>query len=192
MAPIRPGCLATPVSSLVYQDQRDNDLIHNNVGLLHCKSKRLEVTDVKINPHLKVPWDLVLYDMISCVTLTGDQLIIKSFGSPGICAWHLFTGKIRWQVKGRLAGMRNWMTTRGIDTDGRGHLFVCDTANQCIQLFSLNGDYLGVLLRSGEQYLGTPFGIRWCCMTGSAIVLHHRNQDRCYLSVYTQKFIESM
>ena len=95
------------------------------------------------------PKDLVLQDIISCVSQEGYQLIIKSFGHNGISACDSVTGNTRWEVRGRLPGMQKCMTVGGIATDGQGHLFVCDTANQCIQIFSLYGDYLGVLLRSG-------------------------------------------
>ena len=127
---------------------------------------------------------LVLQD-ISCVSQEGRQLIIKSFGSGGICASDAITGKTKWEVKGRLPGMEKWMTARGIDIDGLGRLFVCDTNNQCVHMFSLNGDYPGVLLKSGEDSLGTPLKICCCRETFSVVVLHYKN-DHSYVSAFCQ------
>ena len=120
-----------------------------------------------------------------CVSQEGHQLIIKSFGHNGVFACDSVTGEIRWKVRGRLPGMQKWMTAHGIDTDERGHLFVCDTNNQCIHMFSLNGAYLGVLLKS-EDRLGIPLKICWCRETSSAAVLHHKN-NRCFVSAFWQQ-----
>ena len=179
VAPHHPGRLATRAKTLIYQDQGSS--AHGLRGL-NCSTYPPKGANINCIPSSKEFIGLQLLDMIGSVTLKSDELIIKSFGSGGICASHKTNGKMRWKVKGRLPGMQKSMIARGIDTDGRGHLFVCDTANQCIQMFSLNGDYLGVLLRSGEQDLGTPFRIRWCRRTSSVVVLHHRN-DRCCMSV---------
>ena len=184
VAPHRPGLLAIRDSSqrlLIYQDQGRGGL---GVGKLSCSSYPPKTTNMKNSPRSSEFIDLKLQDMISCVTLPNDELIIKSFGSNGICTSHITSGKIRWKAKGRLPGMQKSMIARGIDTDGRGHLFVCDIANQCIQIFSLDGDYLGVLLRYGEQDLGIPFRIRWCRVVSSAVILHHRN-DGCFISVFS-------
>ena len=181
LAPHHPGLLETrakPPKLFVYQDQGTRGFKG-----LHCSTYPPKGANINCIPCSKEFIGFELQDMISCGTLRGDDLIIASLGSGGICGSHKTSGKIRWRLKGRLPGMQNLMTARGIDTDGRGHLFVCDTANQCIQMFSLNGDYLGVLLRSGEQDLGTPFRIRWCRQTSSAVVLHHRN-NRCCMSVF--------
>ena len=187
VTPHHPGRLATRVSSpklLLYHDQGSRAVA---IGFLDCNTNPPKTTNVIKIPQFKESQNLELQDMISCVTVTSDQLIIKSFGSGGICASHKLSGEIRWEIKGRLPGMDKWMAARGIDTDGLGHLLVCDTANLCIQMFSLNGDYLGVLLRSEEQDLGTPFRIRWCHVTSSAVVLHHRH-NRCCISVFHPEF----
>ena len=76
------------------------------------------------------------------------------------------------------------MTARGIDTDGLGHLLVCDTANQCVQMFNLDGDYLGILLSSAEEKrLGTPLEIRWNHKISAAVVLHCKILQ-CFIDVF--------
>ena len=130
--------------------------------------------------------DLELKGMTFCVSQKGCHLIVKSFGDNGIAAFDLVTGNKRWEVRGMLAGMQKPMTAHGIDTDGQGHLFVCDTANQCIQMFSFNGEYLGVLLKSRDLCLGTPLRICWCRDTYSAVVLYHKN-SHCYIAAFRQQ-----
>ena len=39
-------------------------------------------------------------------------------------------------------GMKSQMKPSGITTDGRGRLFICDTANECILIFDTDGTYL--------------------------------------------------
>ena len=51
------------------------------------------------------------------------------------------------------------MNACGVATDRRGHIFVCDGANECIQLFSTDGRYLGEVFR--KQGRGRPDLIRW-------------------------------
>ena len=183
VAPHYPGLLATAASSpgiLIFSDQQGKV---GDVGWLDFCNYPPKLANMNHIADSKESLDMVLYDMISCVTLIGEQLIIKSFGSGGICASVAITGKTKWEVKGRLPGMDKWMTARGIDTDRLGHLLVCDTANQCVQMFNFGGEYVRSVLRSGEQDLGTPFRIRWYRDISSAIVLHRRN-ERYYISVY--------
>ena len=130
--------------------------------------------------------DFVLQDTMTCVSQEGYQLIIKSFGRDGISACDSVTDNIRWEVRGELPGMQKWMTVHGMATDGQEHLFICDTANECIQMFSLYGDYLDVLLRSGEDRIGTPLKMCWCQQTSSAVVLHYKN-NQCYISVFCKQ-----
>ena len=62
-------------------------------------------------------------------------------------------------ISGKLSGMENGLDAFGLTCDERGHLFVCDfdKGNRCVQMFSLpDGEYLGCLIREGEQGLGTP------------------------------------
>ena len=183
VVPYHPGRLATAASSpeiLLFSDQQGKV---GDVGWLDFCNYPPKITYMNHIADFKESQDMVLYDMISCVTLIGEQLIIKSFGGGGIRASDAITGKTKWEVKGRLPGMDKWMAARGIDTDGLGHLFVCDPANQCVQMFNFDGEYVRSLLRSEEQDLGTPFKIRWCSDISSAVVLHRRN-DRCYIGVY--------
>ena len=85
-------------------------------------------------------------------------------------------------MKGRIRGMKNKIHACGLTTDGNGHLFVCDISNSCIQLFDMDGKYMGVLLHEGEQGLGKPQWVRWSSDTKSLNVAHVKN-EKWFLSV---------
>ena len=62
----------------------------------------------------------------------------------------------------------------GVAVDDNGRLFVADTANECIQMFSAaDGQYLGCLMKQGDQGLTWPNRLRWCDTSSSLIVAHH-------------------
>ena len=74
-------------------------------------------------------------------------------------------------------GMEFVMEPSGITADGRGHLFICDTANNCIQIFDTDGTYLCPVNCNGEVKLGTPDRVAWS-KTESALVVAHSVTDR--------------
>ena len=69
------------------------------------------------------------------------------------------------------------MDPQGLTTDGRDQLYICDPNNECIQVFSSGGEYTGVLLRQGEQGLGTPLSVRWCNSKSLLVVLHRIEEE---------------
>ena len=111
------------------------------------------------------------------------QLLVVAGGDKGLFAYNTDTDELEWKIGGHLSGHLIAMHTMGVTTDGRGHLFVTDTYNHCIQMFSVSdGQYLGFLvidiaetLRSRhlkstcEQIFRFPWRIRWCEETSSLI-----------------------
>ena len=61
-------------------------------------------------------------------------------------------------VTGYLPGMEHKINPRAVTTDEEGHLFVCDDYNDCLQMFSTDGRYLGAMLRQGAQGSDAPCG----------------------------------
>ena len=91
--------------------------------------------------------------------------------SNEIRAYCIDTGKLKWIVRGKLLGeAAQELCAESIATDGRIHLLMCDTNNSCMHMFSVNGKYMGVLLREGQYNLGKPGIIRWCDSSSSLIV----------------------
>ena len=112
---------------------------------------------------------------LSCCAQNGDNqlLLFVSDSRDRIIAHNVENGIIQWQTGDNLPGMEHLMDVRGVTTDGHGHLFVCDFNNYAIQMFSVSdGQYLGCLIKEGEQSLGKPARISCCKMTSSLVVAH--------------------
>ena len=94
-----------------------------------------------------------------------------------------YSEKVLWSMsKFKPDGMRYPMYPSGITTDGHGHLFICDGANQCIQIFDTDGTYLCPVDCNGKLELGTPQQIDWS-QTDSALVVTHIVNNKCFISV---------
>ena len=66
----------------------------------------------------------------------------------------------------------------GITTDGNGRLFVADSSNNCIHLFSVNGEYLGCALTADDYNFGElKKHVRWHNKTSSLVVAHRTNES---------------
>ena len=112
---------------------------------------------------------------LSCCAQNGDNqlLLFVSDSRDRIIAHNVENDIIQWQTGDNLPGIEHLMDVRGVTTDGRGHLFLCDFNNYAIQMFSVSdGQYLGCLIKEGKQSLGKPARISWCKMTSSLIVAH--------------------
>ena len=97
-----------------------------------------------------------------------------------ICAHDPDKKKREWCVVENLA--EGPLSPQGLTIDGKGQLYICDPNNGCIQMFSSGGEYKGVLLRQGEQGLGTPWSVRWCNSKSLLIVLHKTKEEEDLLS----------
>ena len=63
--------------------------------------------------------------------------------------------------------------------DGCGHMFVSDGSkgNRCIQMFSVqDGQYLGCLIKEGEEGLGYPSRISWHSAFRALAVAHYEGK----------------
>ena len=85
----------------------------------------------------------------------------------------------QWYLEGKLTGMEMGMIPTQVTTDGKGEIFVVDTANKCVQMFSIDGIYEGVILKEGQHGINTPCHIAWCMKTSSLIVAHE-DEDKMH------------
>ena len=117
-------------------------------------------------------WDIT--DMIG-VQDGSDELVIIDHVLYGIHCYNTTSKSLKWSVKGNLPGMQSALFALGLATDGCGHLFVSDgyDGNRCIQMFSVaDGQYMGCLIKEGEQGLGSPDNICWHSASHSLAVAH--------------------
>ena len=160
-----PGLVYVDVSKRVYE-----------IFFVHFHTSQLQST--RANAKME---ELIIYDTCSY----HSSFLFITRGHDGIYCYNLDTGNIAWSANGKPPGMSQQMKLSGVTTDGRGHLFVCDGGNSCIQMFSVSdGKHLGALLKAGEEELGTPHLIGWCSRSSSLIVTHRSGRsNRWCLSV---------
>ena len=173
----RPTCLCTvsPASNIMYWLTKESQ----EIGQLDCTS-----LPPKAVVGITTPFDANEVSAMCCVNNRKRLMLILVQCNNGLSAFNIETGKLKWSQKGRLDGMQREMNLIGVTTDGLGHLFVCDSDNGCIQMFSAaDGRYMGPLVREGEQGLGELKCLGWCQSSGSLVVVHKKNSE-CYISVF--------
>ena len=167
-------CSTSSTFLLVGASETEYEVFRVHFNAKHPQRMR---TNVKLE-------QFIIYDMC-CTYQIKKVFFIITRGHDGIYCYDLNTGNMVWSANGKPSGMSQQMLLSGVTTDGRGHLFVCDGGNSCIQMFSVSdGKYLGALLKAGEEELGTPHLIRWCFRSSSLIVTHRSSRpNRWCLSV---------
>ena len=105
-----------------------------------------------------------------CFVKDGDkQLLVVAAAQNGLFAYNIEFDKLEWKFDGNIPGPGEKMFVSGVTTDGRGHLFVSDSNNNSIQMFSvLDGQYLGCLTKRMRD-LGQPFRVYWCKKASSLV-----------------------
>ena len=118
-----------------------------------------------------------------CCTKIGEKtLLVTTSGFGGTMqAYNAANNNVEWVVEGRLPGMRVAMKPHGVTTDGQGHLFVCDSASKSIQMFGVDSEYMGSVLREETQCFDQLSAI-WWSMAASSLILVHRTKDACSIS----------
>lgn len=150
------------------------------VHLLDCSGSEPKPLDGKNVIHTQ---RLCVSDM--CVAQVGSKyLLVATDGSRyggGVSAYKIKTDELEWSVRGKLEGMKKIMEACEVTTDGHGHLFLWDSNNKSIQMFSTEGRYLGTVMRKGEQGMGKPFDIQWC-KANSSLVVGHKKEGKSSIS----------
>ena len=73
----------------------------------------------------------------------------------------------------------------GVATDGRGHIFVVDNANACVQMFRTDGVYLGAILKYAERQRPTgQWRICWCAGLSSLVLVSMQQNDAFTVGVF--------
>ena len=117
-----------------------------------------------------------VWDMC-CVQQRQKEVLVTTRGfDGGVYGYNTTTGELEWRMKCKLPGVKKEISPRGVTTDGRGNIYVCDDSNECIQLFSVDGVYNGSVMKEGKPSLGEPCRIRWCSRTSSMVVAHLTNK----------------
>ena len=178
----RPGRMCTTSSAsssssnnmLVYVDHKKHP---HEAKWLDCSTSPPEPAEDAGSVH--VQHDLI-WDLCCTFVKNGNQrLLVTTGGFDGINAHNVGTDKLEWSLKGGISGVEDEMTAKGVTSDGRGHLFVCDENNKCVHVFTTSGDLVGTVLREGEQGVGRPRLIHCCDGSSSLIVGHIIDEYYC-------------
>ena len=159
VSPHCPGELCTPstttaTTTLIYHDKSQNS---QGLIWLDCAVLMAQVQAMRL-PQLSQIHEMTWMENLLVAT---DGHKIHAFNSS--------SGQPKWCID------RN-MNPKTLSGDGRGHLFVLDSGNTSIEVFSTDGNYKVCLIKAGEQGLGVPMRIRWCDTTRSLVVAHCKNK----------------
>ena len=169
VAPHVPGVMCTTVapSILLYVDESKNPRDVHWLDLSGTKPKPAAGKRV-IHPEQKEVYDMCF------AQYGGKQLLIVAADDEGLFVYNSETDKLEWKLSGTPSQTEDKMLVTGVATDGRGHLFVADDGNKCIQMFSVSdGTHIRCLLKD-ENTLSNPDIIRWCQKTSSLLCLFCR------------------
>lgn len=157
------------LSDLLWEDRGAVVDQGRQVRWLDCHTERLVPAS---NRNIGI--NVYIYSMCS-VNANGKRLLAVSSLAHGL---HLYD----MDTKNR-AAVFSGGTFWGVAANGRGtHLFVCDQDGECVQVFSVDGSYLGRLEVVGEP-LGDPVQLCWCEATSSLVVAHKINNDPFTISM---------
>ena len=111
------------------------------------------------------------------------EYLLTAEGNQGVAKYRRNFLREEWRVTGKPFRIEKEINASSVTTDGRGNLYVYDSANKCILLFHTDGTYRDVLMREGEYDLGSIRKIRWC-EKASALVVAHRIDDKMQVIVF--------
>ena len=176
VSPRVPTRLAVlPPSVLLYEDVSK---VPHEVRWLDCSGSVIKPAD---DLHVTQTRQRFTQDMC-CTKIGGKTLLVTTSGFGGTMqAYNAANNNVEWIVEGRLPGMRIAMKPHGVTTDGQGHLFVCDSANKCIQMFGVDSEYMGGVVKEETQHFDQLCAIWWSLGT-SSLILVHRNNLACSIS----------
>ena len=191
VAPARPSRLFTTRPALL--NYIDYSMDSPRVRSLDCSAlpSKPKTSGVSISTQKKEVWDfcsvpnadrqlmVIAHGLTKWFLLKNGQTNkIKS--DSELWAFDTDTGGLEWTIKGKLSGMEKEMCAEALASDGHGILFVYDTNNSCVEMFSANGTFTHVFLREGEQGLGKLKMILW--HSNSLIVAHKKDSEFCNIS----------
>ena len=162
MEPEIPGELCSlSGDTLLYLDKSQTP---REIRLLDCGSKTPKYVK-------SIYTEQAFVSEMCCTKWNGKKLLVFC-NSLGIYAYNIKSGNLEWSVSGRVDGMEVEINPYGLTVDEKGHVFVSDFRFGAIYVFSMDGEYLGVLMKEGECSLGKPGCLRWCPNSSYLVVTH--------------------
>ena len=182
VAPSKPGALCSAKSHvLLFAEHHEYKVIR----WLDCSKLPLKPYDLMAKTKKEMLWS----PDICYVDGADKQLIVAVDKSGQIHAYNSATGRLEWVVENKgldcgrfptkrhirltaTSGMEKAMAPEAVTADDRGHLFICDSRNSCIQVFTTDGVYLGAILKEREKEFHLQMKARWSTTTSSLVICH--------------------
>ena len=121
---------------------------------------------------------------ICCIEYENEKLLVVADKDEMIHVYNTATGELKWSVKEKQIREERKFKPRGVAADGRGHLFVSDEVNKCIQMFSMSdGQHLGHFGLQVEQSIGR---IDWRDSTSSLLMVYKKDNEYCISDITVQ------
>ena len=114
-------------------------------------------------------------DDMCCAEQEGISLLVTARYTDGVEAYNTDTKELVWAIKGKMPLTEDDLDVNSITTDEDGRLFVSDSRNACIHLFSFDGKYVTTLLLR-ELVQGTLQNI-WWSKGLSGLIASHIDED---------------
>ena len=173
--PHRPYTLCVaPPSTLFYADNQFKK--PSGIHRLDC-SEEMPTLCQSIGPydyHIR---------SISYMKYFNENILAIAFDHE-LQTFKIDTGKVKWIKKDiHLPGQNENCEPYCLAADRKGRLFVNDSNNKCIQIFSeSDGQYLGCLIKEGEQDLGE---VKQMCFNESTsqLVVSHKKDEKIFIAV---------
>lgn len=162
-------CRGVDDSSFVYTDRYITQNVHQVVNLVDCSTIPPKTRTMATLDHSHAIWDMC------CIQEGNKQLLIIVDGN--ISAYDMEYGELEWNYNERVG------YAQAVTTDGKGHLFVCDTKGKCIHVFSGAGEFISTIAQSTTLGIGTPVMIDWSEGMSSLVVAHTNDYDKYSISV---------
>ena len=119
-----------------------------------------------------------------CYLKYHEEELLVVIDRTEIKAFTLCNAEVKWSKKKfHLPDQNKICKPIRIAVGGQGLLFVFDVNNRCIQMFSeADGQYLGCLIKEGQQGLG-KIGPMCFCESTSQLIVSHEKDKKTFISV---------
>ena len=176
VTPHRPGrlsSLSTTTPFLLYENQ---SLHMREVHWLDCSTSPPVVAR---NPNVTHAHQGQILSMCSAETNGSVVLITTRDVDGGIYSYNAKTSKLLWTAVGKFPGMKENLNIVSVTTDQKGHVFACDNSNRCIQMFTIDGTYLGAMPKCREVSVELSSLICWCKKSSFLVLSFLKSGQYC-------------
>ena len=106
----------------------------------------------------------------------GDNLLL--IVNTWVKAYDMKKRSCVWTISGQLPRMQHPLNATHICTDGAGHIFVVDSDNGCVHMFTTEGRFISSIVKKGDYGIENPQFVSWSSEEKILVLLHEVMCDR--------------